>query len=267
MKKSSFYSRLIPSTGWNSIWYSTSQKCLDKAVWAHVNEDKKCCYLTLPKCGCSTLFNVLRQRGFIHRGMFDREGLIDHGYTFFTVMRNPYTRVVSRYRELSKEINHLVSKYHRWKKIKHVLSVSQQYGENPSARHYNIRQMCIMKNCNDLECFKNYTFDDHLKLIQSYMDLHWYPQIDILTNVYGIQLDNIKISMLSDIELHTNNILTSCGLDSIKFQKRENSTFSGNPLAKYMEYYNDTQKKLVSLLYAKDIEYIKQSFPGFIFTC
>lgn len=147
--------------------------------------------------------------------------------TFFTVVRNPWDR--------------LVSLYHYWKTCK--ASGPENTTENGTDLSYISWNGC--------------SFNDWIKLVGTTGNCgrHLAPQLDWLCDSNGDLSGISYLLRFEDLDSPFNEMIASLGLTRSKL-KQLNMTKRTD----YRDYYNDTSRNIVAKRYHKDIEQFGYSF-------
>ena len=197
-----------------------------------INKDYKTIFVHNPKCGGTSLINVLKNHGFSHGRSYGKDSLdpsegriskieksygnkIISTYFLFTFVRNPYDRMVSCYHYLNKRLNG-----------KHI----------------------------PLGVFKN--FNDFVKNLFSISDYHWKFHYTLQYN--HIQSKYRKCDFIGRFENLQEDFNIVC--DKIGIPRQQLPHKNKSKHTHYTEYYDDETKQIVAELYAKDIEYFGYKF-------
>jgi hypothetical protein len=197
-----------------------------------INKDYRAIFVHNPKCGGTSLINILKQHGFSHNRSYGKDSLdpnegrfgkieksygnkIISTYFLFTFVRNPYDRMVSSYHYLNKRLNG-----------KHI----------------------------PLGVFKN--FNDFVKNLFSISDHHWKWHYTLQHT--HIQSKHRKCDFIGRFENLQEDFNIVCDKIGIPHQQLPHKNKSKHK--HYTEYYDDETKSIVAEKYAKDIEYFGYKF-------
>ena len=197
-----------------------------------INKDYKTIFVHNPKCGGTSLINILKNHGFCHNRRYGKDSLdptegrlskieksygnkIISTYFLFTFVRNPYDRMVSCY--------HYLNKRHNGKHI-------------------------------PLGVFKN--FNDFVKNLFSISDYHWKWHYTLQYN--HIQSKHRKCDFIGRFENLQEDFNIVC--DKIGIPKQQLPYKNTSKHKHYTEYYDEETKQIVAEKYAKDIEYFGYKF-------
>jgi hypothetical protein len=202
-----------------------------KKVYGSVNNDTKTLYIVNHKVANNTIVSILKKYGYTSRFGVDPTDL---NY-IFTVVRNPYDRLLSRYSHLCRRISEL----NNGEKIKN-------FPQDKNILNYF--------NGFPIE-IKNFKFKDFVKFTQTVFDPHWEPQVD----KFERQVDSlVNINYIGRFENLQEDFDIICDKIGIPRQKLPHKNKSKHK--HYTEYYDDETRQIVAEKYAKDIEYFGYEF-------
>ena len=157
----------------------------------------------------------------------------------FSVVRNPYDRVVSVY--VDKCVQNPIDRINR--------------GETKLQTCQKIILKALGKP-EDPKEFASVTFEDFIKVLPSiyFKDWHFIPQSPFLVNTKG-QIVADKVARFENYDEEVKEILTKLGFE-ISQMPHKNKTIRKS----YQEYYNDETRAVVARLYKDDLKYFEYSF-------
>tara|TARA_Y100000389_G_scaffold40765_1_gene35330 strand:- start:142 stop:771 length:630 start_codon:yes stop_codon:yes gene_type:complete len=157
----------------------------------------------------------------------------------FSVVRNPYDRVVSVY--VDKCVQNPVDRINRGET---KLQTCQQI------------ILKALKKPKRLDQFADITFEDFIRVLPEiyFKDWHFIPQSPFLVNTKG-QLVADKIARFENYDEEVKDILTKLGFH-IEEMPHKNKTIRKN----YKEYYTEETRSIVARLYKDDLAYFNYSF-------
>jgi len=210
-----------------------------KSIFGSLNTKTKILYIVNHKVANTTIVSILKECGYTDRTTHELN-ISDLNF-IFTFVRNPYSRLVSRYIHMK---NFFIDSRHRHKS----LSVGQ-------AAQTSIKKYFEYHNIEFTE--DNFNFPRFVKFAQKKVDPHWESQIDKFESQV-ISLDNIDfIGKLENLQQDFNTVC-----DKIKIPQQQLPHLNKTNHKHYTEYYDDETKQIVAEKYAKDIEYFGYEFGG-----
>lgn len=260
----------------------------------NTNDDLNLMFLHVPKAaGRSILeaFNLQKRGGLINRSICDAVTTVQYftteelkQYTKFTVVRNPWDRIVSLY-NFRKVNNDLYNAY----------KYANVYGGDkttPEGTHLNFKEWVMDDRTRGVghywihDLFRNIAIDpktkvpcdikqenaDYIigrpdtKLLQEavYKDHHqyyimfmeWFPQYDFITLWDGKPFVN-EIFKVETIDEDIYNFCEKYNLPQVKVPKKNVVARSKK---NYVDYYDDELRKFIEELFWKDIEVFEYKF-------
>ena len=208
-------------------------------VKGNINRKLKCLYIMNHKAANTTMSNTLENLGFTSRGPHELEDL--NNFFVFSFVRNPFSRIVSRYVQLT-----------------------YFFKENQIAKTRGlVLAGWAEKNFNDFfkvmklgKSADNFTFSNFVKFAMKKHDDHWMVQFQLLKKYSNINVNNFNfIGKFENLQEDFNTICDKIGIPQQQLPHK-NSTKHKH----YTEYYDEETKQIVAEKYAKDIEYFKYKF-------
>ena len=196
-------------------------------------------YITNHKAANTTMSRTLENLGFTTRGEEELEDL--DNFFVFSFVRNPFSRIVSRYLHLT----YFFKKKEIAKNIGLVLGGWSQQNFNDFFKIMNLN-----KNID------NFTFSNFVKFAMIKHDDHWMVQCNLLEKYSNIKVEDFNfIGKFENLQQDFDTVCDKIGIPR-KQLPHQNKTKHKH----YTEYYDDETKQIVAEKYAKDIEYFGYKF-------
>jgi hypothetical protein len=198
------------------------------------------------KAANTTITNTLKNLGFTNRGKHELGDI--NNYFVFSFVRDPFSRLFSRYLQLTYFFEeNWRKKYRRRKNIGLFLG-------HWAERNFNdfFKIMNLNKNID------NFTFSNFVKFTMIKHDDHWMEQCNLLEKYSNIRVEDFNF--IGKIENLQQDFDTVCDTIGISRQKlpHDNKTKHKH----YTRYYDDETRQIVAERYARDIEYFGYEFEG-----
>jgi len=209
-------------------------------VTGNIDRESKCLYITNHKAANTTISSTLENLGFTNRGQHELEDL--NNFFVFSFVRNPFSRIVSRYL-------HLTYFLKEQKKIaKNRGLVLGSWAERNFNDFFKVMKLD--------ESADNFSFTNFTKFAMETHDNHWMVQFELLKKYSNINVENFNfIGRFENLQEDFNTVCDKIGIPRQKLP-RENATEHKH----YTEYYDDETREIVANKYAKDIEYFGYEF-------
>ena len=216
-------------------------------VQGSINRKLKCLYILNHKAANTTISNTLKNLGFTDRGEHELGDL--NNYFVFSFVRDPFSRLFSRYLQLTYFFEE------NWRK---------KYGEEdgniglflgPWAEQ-NFNDFFKIMNLN--KNIDNFTFSNFAKFTMIKHDDHWMEQCNLLENYSNIRVEDFNfIGKIENLQQDFNTVCDKIGLPRQQLP-HDNKTKHKH----YTEYYDNETREIVAKQYARDIEYFGYEFEG-----
>lgn len=188
------------------------------------NKDLKCGFLHIPKCAGTSINQAFKFKPFGfsgHAPLSEHQDLVDQGYFFFTVIRNPWDRVVSLYHYF-----HQMKEGDRWYKN------NQDVADWVGKIDFDEFLYCLY----DLKC-------------HSYSGIHFKPFSYFLEGKDKIG-EKFYIVRVEHLETGINQVCKTLSIPNVFIKKINKSKRNS-----YQDYYkNDKQIEAVYEFYKEDID-------------
>lgn len=213
-------------------------------VFGSINRKAKCLYVINHKAANTTITNTLKNLGFTDRG---KHGLGDiNNYFVFSFVRDPFSRLFSRYSQLTYFFEE------NWRKKYSGRKNIGLFLGNWAERNFNdfFKIMNLNKNID------NFTFSNFAKFTMVKHDDHWMEQCNLLEKYSNIRVEDFNfIGKIENLQQDFNTICDKIGIPQQKLPHLNKSKRKH-----YTEYYDDETRVIVAEKYAKDIEYFGYKF-------
>jgi|SaaInlV_165m_DNA_1040744.scaffolds.fasta_scaffold41810_2 chondroitin 4-sulfotransferase 11 len=189
-----------------------------------ISHTHKCIYVHIPKTGGTSLRVAFRkperQAGMAHKQTYQQD--IISKYYVWTVVRNPWDRLVSEYH------------FRRRRGLFRQLDY----------RHCSFVDFCELLFSGELQ-----------KIYPKSQVIHLWPQLQVIN--YNVN-DMTNVDFIGRFENLQDDFNVVC--DKIGFPHRKLPHIHKTKHKHYTEYYDDETKQIVAEKYAKDIEYFGYEF-------
>lgn len=209
-------------------------------VAGNINRESKCLYITNHKAANTTISKTLVNLGFSTRG--SKHVVQDiNNYYVFSFVRNPFSRIVSRYL-------HLTYFFKEREITQNLGLVLGGWAER------NFNDFFKVMNLDKRE--DNFTFSNFVRFAMKTHDDHWMVQFELLKKYSNINVEDFNF--IGKVEKLQQDFNTVC--DKISIPRQQLPHTNKTQHKHYTEYYNDDTREIVATKYAKDIEYFDYTF-------
>ena len=210
-------------------------------VFGVIDRRSKSLYITNHKAANTTITNTLRTVGYSCREYHELKD--PNGFFVFSFVRNPFSRILSRYL--------------------HLTYFFDQENKPPmltlggwASRNFNDFFTFMESDKSRHSAKEIFTFTNFVKFAMTKDDGHWMVQCNLLEKYSNIRVEDFNF--IGKVENLQEDFNIVC--DKIGIPKQQLPYTNKSKHKHYTEYYDEETKQIVAERYAKDIEYFGYEF-------